>query len=322
MKSVNLSEWAVKHGALVAFFMVLVAVAGLYAYFHLGRDEDPQFTVKTMVVRAYLPGATIEETTLQLTDRIEKKLQETPSLDYLKSYTLAGETTIFVHLLTSTDKKDVPDIWYQVRKKVGDMRTTLPAGVQGPFFNDEFGDTYTNIYAITGEGFGYRELKDFGDRIRSELLRVPGVAKVDFIGEQEEKVFIELSNSKLATLGVEPLQIYQTLSAQNTIAAAGVFDTPTDRIYLRPTGAYASLDAIRDIAAAMATFLARESCGQCAPCRVGTAKMARILAEGPVHFEDGKSLAFAMREASICNLGRNAGVFLERVIDQLRGGCS
>ena len=142
----------------------------------------------------------------------------------------------------------MPETFYQVRKKIGDIRNTLPSGIQGPFFNDEFGDTYTNIYALTGDGFGYRELKDFGDRVRAELLRVPGVAKVDFIGEQEEKIFVELSNTKLATLGIEPAQIFQTLAAQNAVAAAGVFDTPTDRIYLRPTGAFDSLDAIRDIA--------------------------------------------------------------------------
>nr|MCU0561634.1 efflux RND transporter permease subunit [Desulfobacterales bacterium] len=176
MKSVNLSQWAVAHAALVAFFMILVTVAGGYAYFHLGRDEDPQFTVKTMVVRAYLPGATIAETTLQLTDRIEKKLQETPFLDYLKSYTLAGETTIFVHLLSSTDKKDVPDIWYQVRKKVGDIRAELPSSTIGPFFNDEFGDTFGIIYAFTSDGFTHRELKDYVETVRDELLQVPDVA--------------------------------------------------------------------------------------------------------------------------------------------------
>ena len=142
----------------------------------------------------------------------------------------------------------MPDLQYQVRKKVGDIRNTLPAGIQGPFFNDEFGDTYTNLYAITGDGFGYRELKEFGDRIRAELLRVPGVAKVDFIGEQDEKIYVEMSNARLALLGVEPAQIVQTLAAQNAIAAAGVFDTASDRIYLRPTGAFDTLDAVRDIA--------------------------------------------------------------------------
>ena len=202
MKAVNLSEWAVKHAALVAFFMILVTVAGVYAYFHLGRNEDPEFTIKTMVVRAFLPGATIEETTLQLTDRIEKKVQETPSLDYIKSYTLAGETTIFVNLLTSTDKKDVPDIWYQVRKKVGDIKAELPPGTIGPFFNDEFGDTYGIIYAFTSDGFSHRELKDYVETVRDELLHVADVAKVSKIGFQDEKVYIEFSSHQLAKLGI------------------------------------------------------------------------------------------------------------------------
>jgi Cation/multidrug efflux pump len=172
MKRINLSEWALSHQVLMVFFMVLVVVAGVRSYFQLGQNEDPEFTVKTMVVRAYLPGATIEETMLQLTDRIEKKLQETPSLDYLKSYTLPGETTIFIELLSGTPKKDVPDIWYQVRKKVGDIRQDMPSETQGPFFDDEFGDTYGIIYAFTADGFTHRELKDYVEDIRSELLHV------------------------------------------------------------------------------------------------------------------------------------------------------
>jgi len=244
----NLSEWALHHRPLVLFVIVVCALAGMLSYGKLGQSEDPPFTFKVMVVRTSWPGATAREVELQVTDRIERKLQEVPYIDWVRSYSRPGESLVFFSMKDSTPASAVPEIFYQVRKKVGDMRNTLPGGIQGPFFNDEFGDTYTNIYAITGDGFGYRELKEFGDRIRAELLRVPGVAKVDFIGEQEEKVFIELSNSKLATLGVEPAQIFQTLSTQNTVAAAGVFDTPTDRIYLRPTGAFASLDAIRDIA--------------------------------------------------------------------------
>ena len=244
----NLSEWALHHRPLVFFLIVVCALAGVLSYEKLGQSEDPPFTFKVMVVRTNWPGATAREVELQVTDRIEGKLQEVPYIDWVRSYSKPGESLVFFSMKDSTPESVVPETFYQVRKKVGDMRNTLPAGIQGPFFNDEFGDTYTNVYAITGDGFGYRELKGFGDRIRAELLRVPGVAKVDFIGEQEEKVFIELSNSKLATLGIEPAQIFQTLSAQNTIAAAGVFDTPTDRIYLRPTGAFASLDAIRDIA--------------------------------------------------------------------------
>ncbi len=247
MKSVNLSEWAVKHGALVAFFMVLVSVAGLYAYFHLGRDEDPQFTVKTMVVRAYLPGATIEETTLQLTDRIEKKLQETPSLDYLKSYTLAGETTIFVHLLTSTDKKDVPDIWYQVRKKVGDIKAELPSGTVGPFFNDEFGDTYGIIYAFTSDGFTHRELKDYVETVRDELLQVPDVAKVVKIGFQDEKVYIEFSSHQLANLGISRASIVAALQEQNILTPSGVVDTEEEQVIAEATGKFGPDEDLKNV---------------------------------------------------------------------------
>ena len=247
MKSVNLSEWAVKHGTLVAFFMVLVSVAGLYAYFHLGRDEDPQFTVKTMVVRAYLPGATIEETTLQLTDRIEKKLQETPSLDYLKSYTLAGETTIFVHLLTSTDKKDVPDIWYQVRKKVGDIKAELPSGTVGPFFNDEFGDTYGIIYAFTSDGFTHRELKDYVETVRDELLQVPDVAKVVKIGFQDEKVYIEFSSHQLANLGISRASIMAALQEQNILTPSGVVDTEKEQVVVEATGKFGPDEDLKNV---------------------------------------------------------------------------
>ncbi len=244
----NLSEWALHHRPLVLFIIAVCALAGIYSYGRLGQSEDPPYTFKVMVVRTSWPGASAREVEQQVTDRIERKLQEVPRIDWVRSYSKPGESLVFFALKDNAPPALVPETFYQVRKKVGDMRNTLPAGIQGPFFNDEFGDTYTNIYAIIGDGFGYRELKEFGDRVRAELLRVPGVAKVDFIGEQDEKIFIELSNAKLATLGIEPAQIFQTLAAQNVVAAAGVFDTPTDRIYLRPTGAFVSLDAIRDLA--------------------------------------------------------------------------
>ncbi|NDP41625.1 MAG: efflux RND transporter permease subunit [Aromatoleum sp.] len=244
----NLSEWALHHRPLVLFLIVVFAVAGFMSYGRLGQSEDPPFTFKVMVVKTNWQGATAREVELQVTDRIEHKLQEVPHVDWVRSYSKPGESLVFFAMKDSTSPADVPETFYQVRKKIGDIRNTLPTTIQGPFFNDEFGDTYTNIYAITGDGFGYGELKEFGDRVRAELLRVPGVAKVDFIGEQDEKIFIELSNSKLATLGIEPAQIFQTLAAQNAVAAAGVFDTPTDRIFLRPTGAYSSLESIRDIA--------------------------------------------------------------------------
>ena len=244
----NLSEWALQHRSVVLFAIIVFAFVGTLAYQRLGQSEDPPFTFKVMVIKTQWPGASARDVEQQVTDKIERKLQEVNNIDYVRSYSKPGESLVFFAIKDSAPPALVPETWYQVRKKIGDIRGTLPPGIQGPFFNDEFGDTYTNIYAIVGDGFGYRDLKDFGDRIRAELLRVPGVAKVDFIGEQEEKVFIELSNAKLATLGIEPQQILQTLSAQNAVAAAGVFDTTTDRIYVRPSGAFDSLDAIADIA--------------------------------------------------------------------------
>jgi len=245
--NLNLSEWALRHRSLVLYLMIMLALAGSFAYTQLGQSEDPPFTFKVMVVKTNWPGASAREVEQQVTDRIEKQLQELP-LQFVQSYSRPGESLVFVSLKDSLPPAAIPDLQYQVRKKVADIRQTLPPGIQGPFFNDEFGDTYTNLYAISGEGYTYRDLKDFGDRIRAELLRVPGVSKIDFIGEQDEKIYIELSNARLALLGITPEQIVQTLAAQNAVAAAGAFETPTDRIYLRPSGAFDSLDAVRDIA--------------------------------------------------------------------------
>jgi multidrug efflux pump len=245
--NLNLSEWALRHRSLVLYLMIMLALAGSFAYTQLGQSEDPPFTFKVMVVKTNWPGASAREVEQQVTDRIEEQLQELP-LQFVQSYSRPGESLVFVSLKDSLPPAAIPDLQYQVRKKVADIRQTLPPGIQGPFFNDEFGDTYTNLYAISGEGYTYRDLKDFGDRIRAELLRVPGVAKIDFIGEQDEKIYIELSNARLALLGITPEQIVQTLAAQNAVAAAGAFETPTDRIYLRPSGAFDSLDAVRDIA--------------------------------------------------------------------------
>ncbi|MEK7752826.1 MAG: efflux RND transporter permease subunit [Acidobacteriota bacterium] len=242
----NLSEWALQHRAMVLYLIVVCAVMGALAYTRLGQSEDPPFTFKVMVMRTDWPGASAREVEQQVTDKIERKLQELP-LEWIRSYSKPGESLVFVALKDSMSSKLVPDYWYQVRKKIGDIRNSLPAGIRGPFFNDEFGDTYTNIYAITADGFGYRDLKAFGDRVRAELLRVPGVGKVDFIGEQEEKIFVEMSNTRLAMLGVDPVQIFQTLANQNAVTAAGSFETPTDRVYLRPTGGFDSVDAIRDL---------------------------------------------------------------------------
>jgi multidrug efflux pump len=242
----NLSEWALRHRSLVLYLIIVFAIIGALSYQKLGQSEDPPFTFKVMVIRTNWPGATAREVEQELTDRIERKLQDTPNVDWVRSYSKPGESMVFFAIKDSAPAAAVPETWYQVRKKIGDIRNQLPSGIQGPFFNDEFGDTYTNIFALTGDGFDYAALKDHGDRIRAELLRVRGVAKVDFIGDQEEKVFIELSDAKLATLGVDIASIVQTLAAQNAIAPAGVFETPSDRIFVRANGAFDSIESIRE----------------------------------------------------------------------------
>jgi multidrug efflux pump len=201
-----------------------------------------------MVVQTQGPGATAAEIGEQVTDKIEKKLQEIPDLDYLRSYSRPGESQVFVVIKDSVSASRVPDVFYQVRKKIGDIRYTLPPGIAGPFFNDEFGDTFGNIFALTGEGYDDAQFRDYAERIKLELLRVPDVAKVDLIGLQDEKIFIELSNTKLATLGVSFDQVQKVLESQNAITASGSFETATDRIYMRPSGAFDSVDSIRNIA--------------------------------------------------------------------------
>src|ERR1700694_2965479 len=198
MKNFNLSRGAIEHKSLVVYFMLAIALAGLLNYFKLGREEDPPFTIKTMVVKTLWPGATALETVKQVTDRIEKKLEELPNLDYLKSYSKPGESVVFVNLKDSTRASDVPDLWYQVRKKVGDIKQTLPEGVQGPLFNDEFGDTYSLIFALTADGFGKRELGDHAGRRGGGLLGVPDVATIDLLGTQDEKIYLEFSTQQLA----------------------------------------------------------------------------------------------------------------------------
>lgn len=232
----NLSAWALRHRSLIGFLMVLLLAAGAMSYMQLGRAEDPDFTFKVMIVRTNWPGATAREVEQQVTDKIEKKLQETPYLDNVRSYSKAAESTIFVMLRDSTPPKAVAGVWYEVRKKVGDIRHTLPAGVQGPFFNDEFGDTFGTIYAFTADGFTHRELKDYVEDVREELLRIKDVGKADLLGVQPERIFIEFSNKKLANLGVSPQQVIDVIQAQNAQTASGVVQTSSDRIATRVSG--------------------------------------------------------------------------------------
>jgi len=247
MKNLNLSEWALKHQSMVLFLIVVLMFAGAVSYFKLGRAEDPEFTFKVMVVRSFWPGATTREVEQQLTDRIEKKLQEVPYLDVLRSYSKPGESLVFLTLKDHTPPKEVPNSWYQVRKKLGDIRQTLPEGVRGPFFNDEFGDTFGIVYALSGEGFTLPDLRNQADDIARQLKGIPDVGKVELFGVQDEKIFVEIASTKLATLGLDPALLLRTLQEQNAMTPAGNVDTPTDRIYLRVTGDFNTLEQIRGI---------------------------------------------------------------------------
>ena len=236
--SVNLSDWALRHRSLVWFFMFLIVVMGVFSYERLGRNEDPAFTIKTMVIQAGWPGATVEETLEQVTDRIEKKVQETPGLDFIRSYTTAGTSTVFVNLLGSTRSADVPQIWYQVRKKIGDIRGSFPSGIVGPSFNDEFGDTYGIVYAFTADGFSQRELRDYAERVRSTLLQTADVSKIDIFGAQDEKIYVEFSTHQLAGLKIDRQALIAALRAQNAVTPAGVVQTTTEKILVQVTGGF------------------------------------------------------------------------------------
>jgi len=245
MGTFNLSSWALANRALVMFAVIVTLLVGFSAYRQLSQSEDPPFTFRAMVVRTLYPGATAEQVEEQVTDRIEKKLQELDALEFLRSYSKPGESMIFVFIKDGTPAPKIKDSWYQVRKKIGDIRGTLPAGTIGPFFNDEFGDTYGILYALQGEGYDYAQLKRWAERVRLDLLRVPDVAKVDLLGLQDEKIYVELSNTRLAALGLDLREVIRVLQEQNVMGPAGVFETPSDRIRVRVTGDYDSVEAIR-----------------------------------------------------------------------------
>jgi multidrug efflux pump len=241
----NLSEWALANRPLVLFAMLAFALIGAWSYKHLGQSEDPPFTFKAMVVRTLWPGATAEQVSRQVTEPIEKALMNTGEYEFIRSYSRPGESQVIFMARDSLRSRQIPDLWYQVRKRVGDIRPTLPREIVGPFFNDEFGDTYGNIYALTGKGFDYAVMRDYADRIQLELQRVPDVGKIDLVGLQDEKVWIELSNTRLATLGVSMQQVQQALADQNAVTGTSFFETATDRVQLRVTGQFNDIEAIR-----------------------------------------------------------------------------
>ncbi len=243
----NLSRWALEHIPLIRYLIVVLLLGGVMSYEKLGQDEDPPFTFRAMVVRAYWPGASSVQVAEQVTDKLEKKLQETPYVDKIRSYSKPGETLIILELRESTPPKEVQGVWYQVRKKIGDIRYTLPPGVQGPFFNDEFGDTFGSIFALSGDGFTMAEVRDYADFVRQQLLGVRSVSKVELYGVQDEKIFIEFSTKKFAQLGVPFDTIVQQINAQNAVEGSGVLVTPTDNLQVRVSGQTRTAKELEDL---------------------------------------------------------------------------
>jgi multidrug efflux pump subunit AcrB len=317
MKRFNLSEWAIQHRSLVTYFMLVIVVAGIGSYFRLGRSEDPDFTVKTMVVQIAWPGATVGDTLEQVTDRLERKLQETPNLDYLKSYTTAGQATIFVNVKDSTPPAQVPDIWYQVRKKTGDIRNTLPRGIIGPGFNDEFGDTYGIVYGFTADGFTHRELRDYVDDVRKQLLQLQDISKIDVLGAQDERVYVEFSTEQLAGLGLDRSALIAALEAQNGVTPAGVVQTADEKILVRVSGAFRTEQDILAV-----NFVANGRIirlGDIAHVSRGPADPAQPMFR--VNGREAIGLAIAMRKGGdVLALGRNVARAMTQITANLPVG--
>ena len=288
-----MSEWALKRPSLIVFLIIVAMAAGTLSFLRLGRGEDPAITIRTMIVAAGWPGATVDETLKQVTERLERSLQETPHLDHLRSYTTAGQTTIFVDLEQSTPPSAIPDIWYQVRKNIGDMRGSLPAGVVGPLFNDNFGDTFGIIYAFTADGFTFRELRNYVEAARSRLLHVKDVSKIEVMGAQDEQIFIEFNTEKLAGLRLDYPAIVAALQAQNLIRPAGVIQTEQERVFLRVTGAFDNERDIENVSLVAGDRMFRLG-------DIATVRRGFVDPPQPMFRVDGKpaiGLAIAMRDA-------------------------
>ncbi|MCQ4634450.1 efflux RND transporter permease subunit [Shinella sp. CPCC 100929] len=247
MKKFNLSDWALDHSSLVWYFMIVFALLGFFTYQNLGREEDPSFTIKIMTISAAWPGASVEETTLQVTERIERKLEELESLDFTRSITTPGQTLIFVNLKPTTRARDVAPTWVTVRNMINDIRGDFPSGVVGPAFNDRFGDVFGNIYAFTSDGLTSRQLRDYVEDARRQILTVPNVGKVDLVGAQDEVIYLEFSTRQLAALGISTQQVVSTLQAQNAIAPSGVVQAGGERVSVRVGGQFSSEASLRDV---------------------------------------------------------------------------
>ncbi len=246
MKWPNISEWALKHQQFVLYLIIVLTAAGVISYFNLGRAEDPSFTFKVMVVRTLWPGVSAPEVERELTERIEKKLQETPWVDVLRSSSKPGESLVFVYLKDYTPKEDVAEAWRQVRKKLDDIRLSLPSGVVGPFPNDEFGDVDINIIALTGDGYDLSALHHYADHIALELRQVPDVKRIELIGVQDEKIYIDVEPYRLAALSLTPAQVADALQKQNAAIPSGFIETNTDRVRMVVSGEFDTVDKVRN----------------------------------------------------------------------------
>ena len=317
MKGPNLSAWSLTHQQMVLYLIIVLMAAGVISYLNLGRAEDPDFTFKVMVVRTLWPGATAQEVERELTERIEKKLQETPWVDVLRSASKPGESLVFVVLKDYTPKPEVPEAWRQVRKKLDDIHHTLPSGVQGPFPNDEFGDVQINIFALTGDGFDLAALRRYADRIALDLKRVPDVKRVELIGVQDEKIYVDVSPNRLASLGITPQQIAEALQKQNAVNPAGFIETDSDRIRLRVSGGFDSVARVRD-----ADLIVN---GQ--QLRLGDiAKVSRGLADPPsprMHFGGQPAIGIGVvmdKGGNVIELGENLKQAMKKISAELPAG--
>lgn len=317
MSHFNLTAWALNHKQFIYFFIFIFFIAGIFSYQNLGRMEDPDFTIKQMVVTVAWPGATARQMEEQVTDKIEKKLQDLPGLDYLKSYSTPGYTVIYVNLKEQVPAKETRSRWIEARNMVNDIRGTFPEGVLAPSFNDRFDEVYGVVYTLTGDGYTYEEMREKAERIRRILLGVPSVRKVQLLGVQTEKIYIEIENSKLASLGLNPSAITAALQAQNAMAAAGMLETASDNVYLRITGMFENLEDIRTtpIQAGGRTF------------RLGDiAKVTRSYAEpsDPKMFYNGQpaiGISLAMEPGgNILTLGNNLDTTLSQIKQELPAG--
>ena len=247
MKGLNLAEWAIRHKQIVYFFIIAIITGGLWSYFHLGRSEDPDFTIRQAVVTAAWPGASAQQITQQVTDPLEKKLQDTKGLDYIKSFTHDGKTVIYVNLKDSVPKEEMQTRWHEIRNLVNDEWGSLPSGVMGPYINDRFDDVYGSIYAVTGDGFSYEEKRKYAENIRRRLTGVEDVQKVELLGVQKQEIYVEMDQNKLASFGMRPSDVFAMLQQQGAMMPAGMIHTDSRNVAVRVEGLLDTVESLKEL---------------------------------------------------------------------------